>query len=186
MNTRHGIGIAIAICALVMGCKQDPRGGDKELVQQGQLATSSPSCDEPATSIGPQQKVTAGTYCVCDIGSHDEHDNYKGMHLPLHDKVVVNALADETTVQLGATPLKMKRSGNDTELSAVVEYPHDKNNHPDKVVHKVRVTPIGNEPTSCDKINKNVLKITFCVKAGSDWDCGDAPGGHLGDTHVQN
>jgi hypothetical protein len=191
MNIRPGIVIVTAVGALVMGCdkpdKPDDAGrGDKVPIQQGLAATPDPSCTLPETSIGPQQKVTAGTYCVCDPVSHDQHGDYVGMHLPLYDKVVINTLADETTVQLGATPLKMKRSAGDKELEALVEYPHDKNSHPDKLVHKVRVKPIENQPTMCDKINKNVLRISFCVKEGSGWNCGDEPGGHLGDTHVEN
>lgn len=182
MNIRLAIATISAICALGMGCTP----GLKEPIQQGLAATQNSNCIAPETSIGPQQKVTAGTYCVCDIGSHDEHGNYKGMHLPLKDTVVVNALAEETTVQLGATPLKMKRSAGDKELTALVEYPHDRNNHPDKVVHKVRVMPLESGSTACDRTNKNVLRITFCVKERSDWNCGDADGAHLGDTHVQN
>lgn len=190
MNTRHGIGIAImsAICALMIGCGKpaDPKR-EKELIQPGFAATSNPSCVEPETSIGPQQKVTPGTYCVCDIGSHDEHDHLKGTHLQLHDTVVLGTLAEETVVQLGATPLKMKRSADEKELSALVEYEHqeEESGQPRKVVHKVQVTRFEGRGTTCDPINKNVLRIRFCGKKGSDFDCTEE-GGHLGDTHVQN
>jgi hypothetical protein len=182
MNIRPGIVIVTAVGALMMGCGKR----DKPDIQQGSAATGSPSCTLPETSIGPQQQVTAGTYCVCDAMAHDEHGDFVGIHLPKDDKVVINTLADETAVQLGATTLKMKRSAGDKELEALVEYPHDKNNNPTKVVHKVRVKPIENQPTNCDKINKNVLIVTFCLKEGSGWNCGDALGGHQGDTHVQN
>jgi hypothetical protein len=188
MNIRHGIGIALmsATCALVIGCDQPAAPGrEKEIIQPGYAATANPSCVEPATSIGPQQKVTAGTYCVCDTGSHEAHDGLKGWHLQPKDTVVLGTLAAETTVQLGATPLKMKRSADEKELTALVEYEHEKDGHPHKLVHKVQVTRFEGRGTMCDPINKNVLRIRFCGKKGSDWDCSE-PGGHLGDTHVQN
>jgi hypothetical protein len=188
--------MSVPLGLLLMGCCHHPphdhsSGGG--VIQPGENARTSspPSCTPPPSGVnGPQAKVTPGKYCVCNIAVHEVHEKHEAKHLEVNEIVEIGALDFVTQVQLGASQVQMTRFGDDQELSALMSYRH-KNNQTqgfETVTHLVRIAPA--DPMvpvrGCDN-TKNVLRISFCFsRTAGGWACGKVPGGHLGDTHVQN
>jgi hypothetical protein len=204
MQSRNAIVPLAVLGSLLAGCNcathrhdeaTGPRAtellrGEGAQIGQNAPADGLPPCAAQAAPgvSGPQDRVTSGTYCVCDIGTHDVHDSREGKHLEKDQAVVIDALDWVTHVQLGASNLQMNRSADSSELSAQVSYKHEDviSDNASDITHLVRIMPSSGANTQCDQ-SRNILKISFCVK-GSDgkWACGTRVGGHLGDTHVQN
>lgn len=139
---------------------------------------------------GPQGAVMAGTYCVCNKGSHDAHGGNTGIHLADQAAVVIGDPDMVTEVQIGSTTVPMVRSRDKKELNGFVEYPHMKNGGGSgSVRHLVRIMPEtidATNPISGCMPGRNSLLISFCSKNDSGkWAC-NPTAGDFGDTHVQN
>lgn len=206
MKSRNAIVPLATLGSLLAGCccpathTHEPAGPrpTETLIDAGtqvgvNVPAGLPVCEpkRAAGVSGPQDKVTSGTYCVCDIGTHDVHDSRAGKHLEKGQAVVIAALDWVTQVQLGASNFQMNRAAGDSELSVQARYEHKNvmTQNPEDITHLVRIMPImtaTGASTQCDQA-KNILKVSFCVKGSNGaWSCGTRSGGHLGDTHIQN
>ena len=223
MESRNTIAVLGALCGLLIGCgpkSEAPtptaeEGGppaesaETQVVAAGAAAPTGtiPSCTsargQGVSGNGLQAKVTDGTYCVCDVGAHATHNSREAAHLIENQTVVIQPLDWVTNVQLGTNNLQMATSADGKEMTALVTYSHKDADHPEQsedVTHLVRIKPetdprlLGQTGENDCSPDKNVLRITFCAKGDSGWDCGEAregeegPGNglHGGDTHVQN
>jgi hypothetical protein len=173
---------------------QTPEDTQEEITDTqlaGQPAAGPPATTPCAPTHSKQAKVTPGTYCVCNIGTHEQHKQRKALHLKLNQDVVISPLDYVTNVTLGANNVQMVRSADEIDLTALVTYQHQIVNTPqsEPVTHFVRITPETNPlvlaGTRCDP-TKNVLRISFCYKDDVSWSCGPRPDVHNGDTHVEN
>ena len=197
--------LAVVTSCLLAGCDCDcdkqskdvvgPRADVVEPLNGAQIGTNAPDGPPPPCSpqsaagvSGPQTTVTAGTYCVCDIQTHEVHESREAKHLAVGEAVVISPLDWVTHVQLGASSLQMMRSANGSELTVPASYTH-RNTVTDEsvdITHLVRIEPASGLNTDCDS-TKNVLKVSFCIKdTNGAWQCGTRDGAHLGDTHIQN
>lgn len=144
-----------------------------------------------------EDAVVAGTYCVCDEGTHADHKEYTAPHLMRGQPVVIGTVDWVTEVKLGVNDVSMVRSADATELSTLLPYRHkDINTQQQKDVrHLVRITRakdyrVPRERPGCDPSANEILNITFCSQdtdaaAAGKWDCVE-DGAHQGDTHVEN
>jgi hypothetical protein len=223
------LALSLPTVLLFAGCSREPAPIPAEETSPGPTtatseATVAPSAaalqlaknaDERLECVARQdeapdpKRVTAGTYCVCNAGPKDadgKHSsvhpttNMKGEHLHLASPVVIGALADTTSVTLGANPLAFNRLEGGRGLSAMVGYPHvdaTTGRGEAMVTHLVNIKrwqPFSAEsraPDGCDK-SKNIITISYCYWGSEsepqDWRCAKdvGEGGHLGDIHAQN
>lgn len=212
MKYQLSIGLACLLGLTMVGCdrrEETSTAPKPESPQPAAASAGEPAADAltsvqdasqapPPTDVAcgavhpPQDKVKAGEYCVCDIGTHEVHVHHKAKHLEKGQSVVINPLDWVTDVQLGSNPIQMVRSEDETQLTAVVPYQHQKtrSSGSEDVTHFVRISPekkLKNlEGTNCDS-TKNVLRISFCYQDDDKkWSCEPQDGLHNGDTHVQN
>ena len=210
MNSRIAIALMCLLSITLAGCPKGDKPATADASKSGPQANGPPPGEDPAGGIHDVQeaelpaggggavacaapsnskktKVTAGTYCVCNVGTHRQHgDSRNAEHLIVGQSVVIEPLDHVTQVQLGANAIQMVRSEDQIDLTALVSYPHTGGLDP--VTHLVRITPEtnpANHGVKCDP-TKNVLRVSFCYKEAAGWSCGPRPGAHNGDTHVQN
>ncbi len=134
---------------------------------------------------------------MCNAGGHGKHGSYEGAHLAKGQTIVISPVDLVTDVQFGAAKVPMILSSDKTQLTALLNYGHEKTAGGAATVnHLVQITPVAINETetpgcSADP-SRNSLKITFCGRGETTgkWACGKDLDpdyqGDYGDTHVQN
>ena len=128
---------------------------------------------------------------MCNAG-HNTHGSYQGPHLAKGQTIVISPVDLVTDVQFGAAKVPMMLSSDKRQLTAVLNYGHEKTAGGAATVnHMVQIEPAAiNEvemPGCSADPSRNSLRITFCSRTEDTgkWACG-RPSGDGGDTHVQN
>jgi hypothetical protein len=150
-----------------------------------------------AATAAESDVLTAGTYTVCDEGSHAQHDHVTYTHLTWGQEVVIQEIKDVTHVKIGDYERDLNKLDDGKELAGLSDFPHsDKGQKTLKHLVKIRPEKSYKAPSRPDpakppcNILRNIIAVQFCVNEkkgkGDMWLCDGEDGTHFGDTHAQN